>query len=87
MARDRFSDCGATDEEVLESLQEEFDAMQKTARAYAARLREAESIIGDISGDLKIFKPEMKRRILKFLAPYTPNPQVNASDGGGQHGE
>jgi len=71
MSRDRFSDCGATDGEVLESMQEEFDAMQKTARAYAARLREAESIIGDISGDIKIFKPEMRDRILAFLAPST----------------
>jgi hypothetical protein len=71
MSRDRFSDCGATDDEVLEALQEEFDAMQKTARAYAARLHQAESIIGDISGDIKIFKPEMRDRIRAFLAPAT----------------
>ena len=79
MRRDRFSDCGATDDEVLESMHEEFEVMQKTARAYAARLREAESIIGDISGDIKIFKPEMRQRILKFLAPSTSKP---GDDGG-----
>lgn len=43
MARNRFSDCGATDEEVLESLQEEFELMQRTARSYAARCRELEA--------------------------------------------
>lgn len=43
MARNRFSDCGATDEEVLESLQEEFEYMQRTARSYAARCRELEA--------------------------------------------
>jgi hypothetical protein len=32
------------------------------------RIRDAESIIGDISGDIKIFKPEMRERILAFLA-------------------
>jgi hypothetical protein len=42
MSRERFSDCGATDEEVLESLQEEFDEMQRTARQYAARVRDFE---------------------------------------------
>jgi hypothetical protein len=45
MSRDRFSDCGATDEEVLESLQEEFDGMQRTARAYAARCRDLEAVL------------------------------------------
>jgi len=45
MARDRFSDCGATDEEVVESLQEEFDEMQKTARAFASRCRDLEAAL------------------------------------------
>jgi hypothetical protein len=43
MGRDKFSDCGATDEEVVESLQEELDYMQRTARSYAARCRELEA--------------------------------------------
>jgi flagellar hook-basal body complex protein FliE len=48
MARRPFSDWGATDEEVLESLQEEFDGMQKTARAYAARCRDLEVALNEI---------------------------------------
>jgi hypothetical protein len=43
MTRNRFSDCGATDEEVVESMQEEIDYMQRTARSYAARCRELEA--------------------------------------------
>jgi Phage protein (N4 Gp49/phage Sf6 gene 66) family len=42
MARDRFSECGATDDEVLESLQEELDGMQKTSRQHTARVRDFE---------------------------------------------
>jgi len=45
MARERFSDCGATDEEVVESLQEEVDYMQRTARTYAARCRDLEAVL------------------------------------------
>jgi hypothetical protein len=48
MARERFSDCGATDEEVLESLQEEFDMMQRTARQFAARCRELEAALQEL---------------------------------------
>src|ERR1700691_5926415 len=40
-------------------------------KADKARIRQAESIIGDISGDIKIFNPEMRERILRFLAPIT----------------
>ena len=57
--------------------QREFELMQRTARAYAARLREAESIIGDISEDIHIFTDEMRGRILAFLAP-------SAVDGSGE---
>jgi hypothetical protein len=48
MARERFSDCGATDEEVVESLQEEVEYMQRTARTYAARCRDLEIAINEI---------------------------------------
>lgn len=35
---------------------------------YQDRLRNAESIIGDISGDIGIFTDEMRQRILAFIA-------------------
>jgi hypothetical protein len=35
------------------------------------RIREAESIIGDISGDIAIFTKEMQTRIRAFLAGST----------------
>lgn len=35
---------------------------------YQDRLRNAQSIIGDISGDIGIFTDEMRGRILAFLA-------------------
>lgn len=38
-----------------------------TQADLCARIREAESIIGDISGDIHIFKDEMRRRIADFL--------------------
>ena len=43
------------------------------------QLRDAVSIIGDISGDIKIFKPEMRARILAFLDRFT-------NSGGDEHG-
>lgn len=36
-------------------------------RDLLAYVREAQSIIGDISGDIKVFKPEMRGRIRAFL--------------------
>ncbi len=48
MSRRPLSDCGATDEEVVESLQEEFDDMQRVARTYAARCRDLEVALNEI---------------------------------------
>jgi hypothetical protein len=42
-----------------------------TEADLCARIRDAESIIGDISGDIHIFKDEMRGRILAFLAVST----------------
>ncbi len=39
----KFSDVGATDEEVFEDMQEEIAYMQRTARSYADRCRELEA--------------------------------------------
>jgi hypothetical protein len=38
-----------------------------TEADLCARIRDAESIIGDISGDIHIFKNEMRERIAAFL--------------------
>ena len=48
-----------------------------TEADLCARIREAESIIGDISGDIHIFKDDMRGRIADFLGS-TPS-------GGAEH--
>jgi len=50
MGRRNFSDehCGATEDEVIESLQEDFEDMQRTARTYAARCRDLEVALNEI---------------------------------------
>lgn len=47
-----------------------FEGAQLMAQAVN-RIRDAESIIGDISGDIAIFRPEMQARIRAFLARST----------------
>lgn len=48
-------------------------------KANRARIKDAESIIGDISGDIAIFTDEMRGRIIAFLARST-------NSGAGKHG-
>lgn len=68
-----WNGCGFCDEHVRERLRTTAD------RKSLARIRDAESIIGDISGDIHIFRPEMRERILKFLGR-------SQSDAGDEHG-
>jgi len=72
MSRERFSDCGATDEEVLESLQEEFDGMQKTARLYAARCRDLEEVLRTYSHESRLQTPADRERFRKVCANLLP---------------
>lgn len=87
MSRDRFSDCGATDEEVLESLQEEYEGMQRTARQYAARVRDFEVAATALR---KVFRQYQKREhsdahvLLPALEPLFK--LLTPADGGSEHG-
>jgi hypothetical protein len=50
------------------SAEVERDNNAADVRTLEARIRKAESIIGDISGDIAIFTAEMQTRIRAFLA-------------------
>jgi hypothetical protein len=78
MARNRLSDCGATDEEVVESLQEEFDDMQRTARLYAARCRDLEEVLRTYSHESRLQSPADRARFRKVCANLLPTAESAA---------
>jgi hypothetical protein len=68
MSHNTLSDCGATDEEVVESLQEEFDNMQRAARAFAARCRDLEEVLRTYSHETRLQSFADRERFRKVCA-------------------
>ena len=87
MARNTLSDCGAADEEVVDSLQEELDLMQRTARQYAARVRDFEVAATALRTVFRLYQKREHSDAHVLLPALEPLFKLlEPADGGAEHG-